>query len=372
MNNIYRLVWSHAQSCFIAVSEITKRKGKSTLVNDKGAVRKPLYQALVVGLSFFSFSSFGYEAHGTAGEGAIAIGGGDKQPATSTGYYSTSVGPNSKAEGRLASAFGDNAKAIGDESIAVGASAYAEGGQSLSIGWKAAAFKSSSTAIGTSAMAYNEFSTAIGFSAKASDNNALAIGTLSSAEKTSAIAIGANAKAQAVHSITIGNNAISNVENGVAIGTGSVANTQAGQQPYIVSKASEEDKNRVLQTKGTGGGVSFGRNKEAGGEVIYRQLTNVAAGYYDTDAVNVAQLKSVESLISKDGNFETLVVGKGADNSLTFAGKEGLTLSDKSGNKLDLTATGIVAHDADGKEVEAKLVTLAADAGTPKTGTRFA
>ncbi|MEN3257587.1 YadA-like family protein [Sodalis endosymbiont of Spalangia cameroni] len=286
----------------------------------------------LIGTLVFSSTSFGYAVNGVEGSGSpVAIGGDSVNTATATGNYATSVGANSKATGGVASAFGDNAKATGNESTAIGYMTAASGVKS----------------------------TALGVSSEASASNSLAVGD--------------SAKATANSAISIGNMSKSTVESGVAIGTNSVSNTLAGTSPYIISKSSEEHKKRVLDTIGTGGAVSFGRNRETNEEnALYRQLTNVAAGSSDTDAVNVAQLKAVESLATKEGNYESLSVGKGSNNSLSFVGDEGLSITDKEGNKLNLTASNIVAKNAEGKEVEAKLVTLDADTGKSKTGTRFA
>lgn len=88
------------------------------------------------------------------------------------------------------------------------------------------------------------------------------------------------------NAVAIGNGAGVSVEGGVALGVGSVASTAAGALGYGAAEGETG-----IAWKATNGAVSVGSSVE--GKEITRQITNVAAGTEDTDAVNVAQLKKV-------------------------------------------------------------------------------
>lgn len=88
------------------------------------------------------------------------------------------------------------------------------------------------------------------------------------------------------NAVAIGNGAGVSVEGGVALGVGSVASTVAGALGYGAAEGETS-----IAWNATHGAVSVGSSVE--GKEITRQITNVAAGTEDTDAVNVAQLKKV-------------------------------------------------------------------------------
>lgn len=86
------------------------------------------------------------------------------------------------------------------------------------------------------------------------------------------------------NAVVLGHNAKVTYEGGVALGVGSVASTDAGALGYGAAEGETG-----IAWKATNGAVSVGSS--VGGKKITRQITNVAAGTEDTDAVNVAQLK---------------------------------------------------------------------------------
>lgn len=90
----------------------------------------------------------------------------------------------------------------------------------------------------------------------------------------------------------IGHNANTTVASGVALGSGSVADREKADAGKVYL---HEDKGVKATVKGDLAAVSVG-NADA-----TRQITGVAAGTEDTDAVNVAQLKAVESKITQAG-----------------------------------------------------------------------
>ncbi|WP_236200969.1 YadA-like family protein [Pseudomonas pseudonitroreducens] len=106
----------------------------------------------------------------------------------------------------------------------------------------------------------------------------------------------ANDGAQGKNSVAAGVNASATSEAGVALGSDSVAARDAGTAGYVPASASDEQAQAIAATTSTRGAVSVG--DAANG--VYRQVTGVAAGSEDSDAVNVAQLKGVVSSTNTD------------------------------------------------------------------------
>ena len=104
------------------------------------------------------------------------------------------------------------------------------------------------------------------------------------------ISFGHQNEITANNAVAIGNGAGVSVEGGVALGVGSVASTAAGALGYGAAEGETG-----IAWKATNGAVSVGSSVE--GKEITRQITNVAAGTEDTDAVNVAQLKNTNQRI---------------------------------------------------------------------------
>ena len=114
--------------------------------------------------------------------------------------------------------------------------------------------------------------------------------------------------------VAIGHNTEVSAEGGVALGSKSKATVAAGAAGYDIStKAASTDTSSTW--KATASAVSVG---DVANDVT-RQITSVAAGTNDTDAVNVAQLKKVETKISSveaDAKKHTTVVA-GANTTVT-------------------------------------------------------
>ena len=254
---------------------------------------------------------------------------------------------------------------------------------------------------------------------------AVAVGTNASATANWAIAMGKNSKAEKETAMAFGYDSHAKVFGGVALGSWSVADTEAGVSGYDPStKAGSTDTS--VAWKSTVGAVSVGDASKG----ITRQITGVAAGAADTDAVNVAQLKKVEAtaaaaktnvtagdnvtvthdsttntykVSAKDTyttggtydaatkkikftqndpskNYEVDVsglVGSGGTGSLTFVGDTGSAITKNSGETLQITggATEVAAANNIGVVSEngklnlklAKNIDLGSD-GSIKTG----
>ena len=114
--------------------------------------------------------------------------------------------------------------------------------------------------------------------------------------------------------VMIGHNANAKVDGGVALGAGSVAsvdNASVDKNAIGYDPATKKPSTVDSSTwKSTAAAVSVGRAEEKDKAAITRQITNLAAGFNDTDAVNVAQLKAVMNLpvhIYNGGKFASNV-----------------------------------------------------------------
>ncbi|SNS88806.1 YadA family autotransporter adhesin, partial [Pseudomonas segetis] len=130
----------------------------------------------------------------------------------------------------------------------------------------------------------------------ATGTNAMAAGVAATATGEAAVAMGNESQANAGNSVAVGNGAHANAEGGVALGGGSVADREAGAAGYVPDGASDTQQAAIAATTSTQGAVSVG--DAANGQ--FRQITGVAAGSEDSDAVNVAQLKAAGAATSDE------------------------------------------------------------------------
>ena len=228
---------------------------------------------------------------------------------------SLAAGTDAKVTGADGVAAGHDASAAGN-SVAVGHGASSDvGGAAVGPG-ASAGVDSVATGInsqaadngvasGASASA-GEYGTAVGDHAYASDNSqAIGASSQATADSTAvgngsradwnSIAVGNGSTATGNGSAALGNNTSATVEGGVALGEGSVANTPKenyGWDPVTQTQASATDKGTDPVWFSNRGAVSVGKSDADGNPIETRQITNVAAGTKDSDAVNVAQLKS--------------------------------------------------------------------------------
>ena len=225
---------------------------------------------------------------------AVAIGAGAK----AAEFNSLAMMRQSYASGKYAAAIGTAAVAKGEASLAMGHSSTATGNQSIAIGTIAP--KTQYDSKGTPIAAYDgvnntqataDRAIALGQTAHATGVDSIAFGSRSTAGGASSIAYGTDAKACVDNAVAIGKSASAPTVNGVALGSNSRADRTSGEWGYNV-------KTEDGRTNGyTGLGGSALRSEYAavsvGNEGHTRQITHVAAGSKDTDAVNVAQLRNV-------------------------------------------------------------------------------
>jgi len=176
----------------------------------------------------------------------------------------------------------------------------------------------------------------------ATGTNATAAGVRAYAAGNYGTALGADATATSEKGTALGYNAKVTEDDGVALGSNSVANTEAGVTGYDVS-AADNRANKYTALTGnvatsTLGAVSVGQSTSVGNET--RQITNLAAGKKDTDAVNVAQLRNVNLKIAGNTNDNNgkndVLLDK---QTLTVKG-DGTYVTTKANNQtIDVTLT---------------------------------
>ena len=303
-----------------------------------------------------------------AAENAIAIGGGNgnsfnnnTEKTEASADKATAIGYNAKATAGDTLALGTSSKASGSDALAIGKNANASNGDSIAIGQDTVSNQINSVALGKSSQATGGSATALGPQAKATGSAAVAIGLNSEANQSSAVAIGQSslasglnaiasgyksaasgenaaaygntAKAVGKDSLALGANTQATVEGGVALGAGSIANTVAGAG-YNPNTGRSNTYTPTLSNAmtSTWAAVSIGDGTNT------RQLTGLAAGSKDTDAVNVAQLKSMNLAFTADGSTKgdvnltnsalnvvgdsTYITTKGNNQTLTISGKK--------------------------------------------------
>ena len=317
-------------------------------VNDNDAVNVSQLKAATV--KYFSVNSTdagNRDNTGATGTNAIAIG----PTAKSTGDNALAIGNNAQANSQYAVALGhyanngstNSANSVsigfvagggsnGAGNVAIGSNAGKQvtGNNNISLGNTAGTvlnnnvYTSESILLGTGARV-------TGSTSSKSINSVIAIGKGAEGSATSATALGINANASAENAMALGPSSKATAYNGVALGSFSEANTAGGAAGYNVN-TSRTDKYAGLTglalTANTGA-VSIGSSTKT------RQITNLAAGTNDTDAVNVAQLKSVNLAVK--GNS-----GAGGDvnlatNPLTIKGNDNYITTSASGNTVNIS-----------------------------------
>ena len=253
------------------------------------------------------------------------------------------VGHGAKATDGNASALGADAIASNIESTAIGHGTAASGASSTALGSRAKAGGTAGVGIGMLANATKDYSIAIGGESSSTADNSIAIGRKSSVSENDGIAIGTRSNASAVKSIAIGDGASATTADGVAIGSKSVASTAAGVAGYNANTGRTDTYANLTGATLTStlGGVAVGTTNQT------RQINYVAAGTADTDAVNVAQLKSVNLAFtgdtgSGDVNLANSKLAVNGDNTYitTTANGKKITIA---GKKQDITVTNGVA-----------------------------
>ena len=227
--------------------------------------------------------------------------GGANDPETRNENSQIAIGRDNTATHLDTIAIGRDTHATGSGATALGARADASGNNSIAIG------QSGKTSDRVVASGVN--SIAIGMQSQAAGESAIAEGPAARAGGKYGVALGRTSKANAEAATALGNAAEANIANGVALGSSSVTTTDKGVIGYNPSDLHTRKYTNLQGNvqKATTAAVSIGN-----GSTLTRQLTGLAAGTADTDAVNVAQLKNVGVAVT--GNT-------GSSDFLTDGGK---------------------------------------------------
>ena len=272
------------------------------------------------------------------GENGIAIG----TFTNSKGANGVAVGTNGTTSELGGVAVGQAAKANKFNSVAMGMNVTADGDNSVALGGNASANSDGTIAIGsygsTPTKATGNKALAIGSATTANGLESIAIGSRVNSTSQHSIAIGTGSNASAVKSVAIGPDSRASVDGGVALGRDSVADVAGG----TANKGYNPNTNRTDVYSGLNGNVltsTTGAVSIGNGSTVTRQLTGLAAGIRDTDAVNVAQLKSVNLAFSGNVNTGNVniansTLGLKGDNTYitTAANGQNLTISGKTQN----------------------------------------
>ena len=303
-----------------------------------------------------------------AAENAIAIGGGNgnkfdnnTEKTEATAEKAVAVGYNANASARDTLALGTSSKASGSDALAIGKNANASDSDSIAIGQDTVSNNINSVALGNDSQSKGSSAIALGAHTKATDVGAVALGLKAEATKEGSISIGQESAASSLKAITIGMKSVASgenaaaygntakageknslalgantqatVEGGVALGAGSIANTVAGA-------GYNPNTGRTNTFAGLSGNAltSTWAAVSIGDGTNTRQLTGLAAGTNNTDAVNVAQLKSMNLAFTADGSTKgdvnltnsalnvvgdsTYITTKGNNQTLTISGKK--------------------------------------------------
>lgn len=206
--------------------------------------------------------------------------------------------PVSSSYPPYSTAYGYNATTGGEFATAIGAETYAEGIRTTVVGNQSWATSDDSVAIG-SYVNSNSSGTARVLNGKES----VSIGHRVQATGNGAIAQGSHAQATGNYSTAMGAYTVASASLGVALGTNSRSTRESGRSTGVSgyvpegTTISDEEKSSATWTS-TMGEASVGYTID--GTEATRQVTHVAAGSQDTDAVNVAQLKAVNANVSAD------------------------------------------------------------------------
>ena len=265
----------------------------------------------------------GYKTSVSAQQG-IAIG----TQTTATALLAMAIGNNASASGENAIAVGKSTIASDGDAVSIGTSSQATGGDSIALGKSSKATSGDTIAIGQDSEANLLNAVALGKTSKATGASATALGPQSTASATYATAIGMNSVANQEYATAIGGSSQATVERGVALGTYSIADTASGVAGY---NANANRTNKYAGLAGnaltsTWGAVSIGDS------INTRQITGLAAGTKDTDAVNVAQLKSVNLAFTGDNSSKGDV--NLADSKLAVTGDTTYITTDAAGQGI--------------------------------------
>ncbi len=259
---------------------------------------------IAIGTTSGNSFTFNGATTNTNDQGSVAIGYGTTSNNTGTIAIGNGGSTGTTASGLYAIAMGIQTQATGYGSIAEGALATASASHSTAIGMQAQAIGQGSTAYGQLTTASGLFSTAIGSG-----------GTYATADYSTAL--GSNARTSVFGGVALGGSARADRE-GIANATTSSSSSAASGTIYSSDLATSADNDAIKATVYGAMGRQTGMLGAVaiGGPDGTRQITYVAAGSDDSDAVNVAQLKAVANTVK----YSAVEAGNGTTVTSTQSG----------------------------------------------------
>ena len=258
------------------------------------------------------------------------------------------IGKNNIAD----SSIGDPTTANKENSqIAIGLDNKATSQDTVAIGREAESTKTGAVSLGARTKAKGDYAVALGSASQGKTveaaDYAVAVGAMSKANGDRSVAIGGGAEttAAASRSVAHGYRSSASVADGVALGSNSKATVDKGVKGF---NPAETRTNKYSGLAGTAQTSTLAAVSVGDGATATRQITGLAAGTNDTDAVNVAQLRSVNLKYAGDtGNGDVLLDDgtlkiKGDDPTFisTSADKNGVTVKAKIGADITTNADG--------------------------------
>ena len=275
--------------------------------------------------------------------GAIAIGQDNLADSTvgggrDAGNTMIAIGRDNKATAEDTVAIGRKTTASANVSVALGARSEATGSGAIAIAGNGEGYKTTSTGTG---------SIAIGMQSNSTGTASTAVGGVAQATEKGASALGFKANATAESATALGQESVASVKDGVALGSQSKATVDKGVKGF---NPAETRTNKYAGLAGTAQTSTLAAVSVGDGANATRQITGLAAGTADSDAVNVAQLRSVNLKYAGDtGNSDVLLDNgtlnvKGDDKFIS-------TSADKNGVKITAKVGENITTNADGKAV---------------------
>ena len=281
--------------------------------------------------------------------GAIAIGQDNLADSTvgggrDAGNTMIAIGRDNKATAEDTVAIGRKTTASANVSVALGARSEATGSGAIAIAGNGEGYKTTSTGTG---------SIAIGMQSNSTGTASTAVGGVAQATAKGASALGFKANATAESATALGQESVASVKDGVALGSQSKATVDKGVKGF---NPAETRTNKYSGLAGTAQTSTLAAVSVGDGATATRQITGLAAGKENTDAVNVAQLRSVNLKYAGDtGNGDVLLDDgtlkiKGDDPTFisTSADKNGVTVKAKIGADITNTNGKAVAPTTNG------------------------
>ena len=308
--------------------------------------------------------------------GGIAIGQNNIANSGGTaGNTMIAIGRENEATAQDTVAIGRRTKATENVAVALGARSEATGSGAVALGGNGDGYKTTATQLGSVAIGMQSTSTGVA---------STAVGGVSQATAKGASALGFKANASAESATALGQESSASIKDGVALGSQSKTSIDKGVKGF---NPAETRTNKYSGLTGNVQTSTLAAVSVGDGANATRQITGLAAGTADSDAVNVAQLRSVNLKYAGDtGNGDVLLddgtlkikgddptfISTSADkNGVTVKAKIGADITNTNGKAVAPTTNGIATTDNVAKAInESGWNVVSSNNGGSVTGTQ--